>query len=659
MIANLTASIRAFEQGDPQGVLHDQGLTDIAELWRLTMTPEGTVPDSVVQVVTRVHSCRHRYAALLLQKLMHSDDPAGLTLAIDVLSVPIPEPLMDVERGARLSNLGAALQTRFKRAGSIADLDQAINVGSLAVSATPRGDRNLASRLTNLSAALQNRFKLAGDVADLDRAVECGRRAVGDTPSEHPNIGSMLATLGAALQLRFVRTGVLADVDEAIEVGRRAVTATPPGTINLASRLSSLGTALVTRFKYSADVEDLDQAVNVARRAAEATPPGHPTLGAVLSNLGNTLHTRFNRVSSTNDLMEAVDIGRRAVEATPADGPQLAVRLSNFASALHSWPRPIETPYELIRPADALPARRLLRYDADLELAITLSRRVVEIASADHPEWAMFLSNLGNALGSRFDRLGSMTDLDEAIIFGHHAIEAAPAGHPGLSSYRSNLGYRLLIRFIQIGDLADLDNAVAVSRQAVDATPAGHPALAARLVGLGAALYARSKHVDLTSDLDQSLEAWEQATASTVAPVYVRLDAARRRADATMLIGDTGRALASYTTAVDLVLPLAWRGLSRSDQRFQLQESTASLGPDAAACAVADGEPGAGVELLEQGRGVLWSQLLDGRADLSGLEQSHPDLAAALVRCRNQLDHSQALEAFPLDAFSQEAPWAP
>src|SRR5262249_46884578 len=81
----------------------------------------------------------------------------------------------------------------------------------------------------------------------------------------------------------------------------------------------------------------------------------------------------------------------------------------------------------------------------------------------------------------------------------------------------------------------------------------------------------------------------------------------------------------------------AWRGTSRPS-REQLLADWRGLATDAAACAIAAGQPDRAVELLEQGRGGLWSQLLETRTDLTALHESHSCLAARLDAVRANLD---------------------
>ena len=62
------------------------------------------------------------------------------------------------------------------------------------------------------------------------------------------------------------------------------------------------------------------------------------------------------------------------------------------------------------------------------------------------------------------------------------------------------------------------------------------------------------------------------------------------------------------------------------------------LATAAAAWATDLGRPDEAVDLLEQGRGVLWAQQLGRRVDLSALALVRPDLAARLDQIRGALD---------------------
>ena len=59
----------------------------------------------------------------------------------------------------------------------------------------------------------------------------------------------------------------------------------------------------------------------------------------------------------------------------------------------------------------------------------------------------MYLSNLGIALLARFERTGDQADLDAAVGNLRAAVAATPAGHPNRAAYLSNLGNALQTRF--------------------------------------------------------------------------------------------------------------------------------------------------------------------------------------------------------------------
>ncbi|MET7424704.1 tetratricopeptide repeat protein [Dactylosporangium sp. NPDC005555] len=632
LTARLTAAIASFERGDRQAVLDGEVWDAAAELQRLAAADGG--------LVERLRACRYRYAAELLRATVDADDAAGLTLAIDLLEIAVHEAPDAADLAARWSNLGAGLQLRFKRAGRIEDLDRAVEAGFAAVAATPADDLRLAARRSNLSAALQNRFKRTGDRADLDDAVDLGSQAVGITPAGSPHLGSMLATLGAALQLRHECAGALADLDRAIAVGHRAVEASPPAGARRAGRLSSLGAALVTRFHHLGVPADLDRAVDLGRQAVDATPAGHPDLGAMLSNLGNTLQTRSESFGSSTDLRQAVDAARLAVEQCGTGDPRLAVRLSNFGGVLRAWLRRVGA---VTGPPDGATGLRRpvlpgAPFAVDPIAGVDVTARVVRIAAPEHPQWPMFLSSHSNALADRFERGGAVEDLHQSVTFARYALAATLAGHPHHPRYLSNLGLRLQARFAGTADPADVAEAVRLAWAAVTGTPPEHPARAGRLIGLGAALHARFAAAGAVADLDGALSAWEDAVAAVSAPVDVRLDAARRLAEAAARAGRTEESADAAAAAAGLLPMLAWRGISRGDQYFLLSREAAAVGRDAGASALAADRSGRAVELLEQGRGVLWTQLLDSRTDLGALRRSRPALAAALAACRIRLD---------------------
>lgn len=100
---------------------------------------------------------------------------------------------------------------------------------------------------------------------------------------------------------------------------------------------------------------------------------------------------------------------------------------------------------------------------------------------------------------------------------------------------------------------------------------------------------------------------------------------------------DSETASDGYTNAVGLLAEVAWHGLERGVQEGHLAQWR-GLAEDAAACTL-HASPQHAVELLEQGRTVLWTKRLHHRTDLRRLNQTAPAIADGLGEIRAELDH--------------------
>ena len=96
-------------------------------------------------------------------------------------------------------------------------------------------------------------------------------------------------------------------------------------------------------------------------------------------------------------------------------------------------------------------------------------------------------------------------------------------------------------------------------------------------------------------------------------------------------------AVQGFSAAVELAGLAVPRELRRADQEFRLGQF-AGLASEAAAACVQAGQPARAVELFEQGRAVMFSQILDTRSDLTALRQAHSELAEQFTHWRDALD---------------------
>jgi tetratricopeptide (TPR) repeat protein len=558
-------------------------------------------------------------AGLLLTRFRQTGDKTGLDAAVESLQQAVDAtPPRHSDLAGYLSNLGICLRARFELTGNEADLDAAVDAGQHAVEATQHGHPDRAMYASNLGAALQTRFRRRGDAADLDAAIDNAREAVDATPRGQPNRTAYQSNLAASLLARFDQAGDEADLDAAIEFLRQAVDATPPRDLDFAGRMSNLGDSLRIRFERTGDEADLDAAIDVGRRAVAVALPGQPNQAMYLSNLANARLARFRRVGDDADLDAAVDAGREAVDAVPPGHPNRAMYLSNLVYSL-------QTRFQ--QTGDV----------TDLDAAVDAGREAVDATPPGHPGLAKYRVNLANALSLRFMHVGETCDLNAAIKAVQHAVEVTQPGQPSRAVMSSNLGICLHARFEQTGDVADLDAAVVAARQAVDTSPAGHPGVAAYLVNLGTFLMARFERTGVSADLDAALDSWRQASLVPTGTPSIRLSAARFLGANSAEVGRLREAANAYETAVGLLPELAWHGLDRETREKQLAQWS-GLAADAAACAVLDARPKLAVELLEQGRSILWTQALNLRTDLSRLTEKAPQMAERLDNIRELLN---------------------
>ena len=681
---------QATPAGDPERSrrLSNMGL---ALLDRYELARSGADLDFAVDAMQQAvhatpgdHADPGRYlsglSTALFARFKFTGSPDDIDGAVDAMRHAVhATPGEHPGRGPYLSNLGTALLNRFNFTGSRADLDEAISAARQAVQAIPPDHPGRPASLTNLARALTAGPEVVGTEDDLDDAIELMREAVQATPGDRPDRAQSLSDLGTVLRHRFQRAGSIADLNNAVQVMREAVETTPGDHVDRAPRLSDLGVVLLDRSERTGSETDLADAIRVGWQAVQAPFANHPDRGLYLSNLGGALRARFRRTGSEPDLDDAIRVQQEAVQAT-GDQPNRARRLSNLGIALRvRFERtgseldlddairvgqqavratPEEHPYHSVYLAN-LAIALLTRFERvgtepDLDDAIRFGREAVRATPASHHGRGGFLSNLGTALRYKFDLTQSEPDLDDALDTMRKALQAFPTGHPGRPMCLSSLGSVLVTRFEHTGSEPDLDDAIRLFQEAVQATPDDQPDRAMCLSNLGTALRNRFDRTGTAEDRDAAAQAYTEAARLTVAPASSRIGAGRAAASL-VAPTDAGRAASLLEAAVLLLPQVAPRSLDRGDQQYAIGRF-AGLADEAAAMALSDPalpEPqrsAQALRLLEAARGVLLSQALSTRGDLSALREQHPELATRFTRLRDRLDRPRSASVEVEDA---------
>ncbi|KAG2747171.1 hypothetical protein P692DRAFT_201606729 [Suillus brevipes Sb2] len=517
--------------------------------------------------------------------------------------------------------------------------------------------------LGNLSIILSIRFERRGNAEDLDQAIALAREALALRPAGHTDRSKSLNNLANRLSTRFDHRGNAEDLDQAIALGGEALALHPVGHTDRSASLNNLAVLLSTRFDYRGNAEDLDQAIALLRQALALRPVGHPDRPSSLNNLAARLSIRFDHRGNAEDLDQAIALHREALALRPVGHTDRSKSLNNLATRLST------------------------RFDhrgnaEDLDQAIALDREALALHPVGHTDRSKSLGNLALRLSTRFDHRGNAEDLDQAIALGREALALHPVGHTDRSASLTNLAVQLSTRFDHRGNAEDLDQAIALTREALSLRPVGHPDRPSSLTNLADELSTRFDHRGSGEDLNESRQNLRCAltlltqhdsrrlqvhislatvylsfhrsgldgtgpgedndslnaamhhfkTAANVVPggLLFRLRAALRwvhHADE----HKHGTQLDAYATSMQLMDAYMSATASVSSRHSAMKDFPGTVAVDAASCALRSGDVRRAVELLEQGRTIIWTQMTRLRTPLDNL-QTHSDHAAALMK---------------------------
>ncbi|THU83307.1 TPR-like protein [Dendrothele bispora CBS 962.96] len=541
--------------------------------------------------------------------------------AVDVMQQAVDlTPDGHADKAGHLNNLGNAFSRRFERLGELKDIENAIDVKRQAVDLTLDGHADKAGQLDNLGTAFQSRFERLGELKDIENAIDVMRQAVDLTPDGHADKAALLNNLGNAFESQFERLGELKDIENAIDVKRQAVDLTPDGHADKAGRLNNLGTAFQSRFERLGELKDIENAIDVMQQAVDLTLDGHADKAALLNNLGNAFQSRFERLGKLKDIENAIDVKQQAIDLTPDGHADKAALLNNLGNAFQSR-------FECLGKLK------------DIENAIDVMQQAVDLTPDGHADKAGHLNNLGNAFSRRFECLGELKDIENAIDVIQQAVDLTPDGHADKAALLNNLGIAFQSRFERLGELKDIENVIDVKRQAVDLTPDGHADKAGRLINLGTAFESRFQRLDQPRDITEAAVAYKQATENTSGRPLIRYNAACCWAILCSKHQSPSSALDAYTMALEIIPQVVWFGQTVHHRYEELPRIGRTINA-AAAMAISVGDLSRAVEWLEEGRSIVWKQILQLRTPLDELHQQYPHLADELSRVSQALDNA-------------------
>ncbi|KAF7363171.1 hypothetical protein MVEN_00669600 [Mycena venus] len=629
-------------------------------------------PGSVTYLVDLGIALSHRFQRL--------GDLNDLTKSIMMFEATVQlTPDGHPNKPSRLNNLGTSLCLRFERLGDLSDNNKSVLIFEDAVQLTPDGHPGKPLRLNNLGNALLDRFERLGNLSDINKSVLMFEDAVQLTPDDHPDKCGMLHNLGNSLFRRFERLGDLSDINKSVLILEDAVELTSDGHPGKPGMLNNLGNSLLGRFEQLGDLSDINKSVLMKENAVQLTPDGHPDKPFRLNNLGNSLFRRFERLGDLNDINRSVLMRENAVQLTPDGHPDKPSMLYNLGSSLlgrfhqlgdlgdiNKSVLMLENAVQLTpdghpkRPSllSNLGSSLIRRFErlgdlSDINKSVLMFEDAVQLTPDGHPDKPSWLNNLGTSLSLRFVQLGDLSDINKSVLMFEDAAHFIPDGHPDRHSRLNNLGNSLFLRFERLGDLNDINRSVLMRENAVQLTPDGHPDKPSLLNSLGSSLLGRFEQLHDPEDSKQLLLHYSSAACSATGPASIRFKAAKNWAKHAH-IHQPSSMLHAYTTAIELLPELAWLGLSITDRHHRLSQA-GQVVRDAASAAISMHDYQKAVEWLEQGRSVIWGQLLNLRTPVDELRKSHPHLANQLVSLSSSLETAGTRSSAVADDTKQQS----
>jgi hypothetical protein len=389
--------------------------------------------------------------------------------------------------------------------------------------------------------------------------------------------------------------GDLASIEESICVNREALRLRGPGHPLRELALTNLAAALHEFISHQGGLEMLAEVDSLLREALGECPPGHPMRYSALQNLSGSLQHKFEVQGLPTALSEAIVLRRQTCELIPANHPNGWKPRNNLAWSLIANFR----------------SRRDL---SSITEAVTLLRQALLGPHGDAVRHVL-LDSLAEALLAHFTELHDTACLKEAIHLQRDVLLLCPRGH----THRPKALHRLA-HMLSRPEFQSWSEALTLFNEAMECCPAGHPSRSLLSSDMTICfLDPASPFFDLLKGISHLSEGYcnelshvNQRLAQAVSdlrPVEIACVQAMKKADALTRNHISSRILDLYIQAVGLLPRAANFGV---DHRLRLQVITGSdeISRNAAARAILLGQSPKAIEILEEGRGIFWSQTL-------------------------------------------------
>ncbi|KAM3533265.1 hypothetical protein MY4038_003490 [Beauveria bassiana] len=569
-----------------------------------------------------IHADKAVDRARHLNTVAGSEDKAEASKILET-AVILKDHRRSLVQSCTLNEIRRQLKTRLEESGLLTTPPPGVYEAFQRLQSTPQDDPTWIPLLLDLAGVFKKRFEQStpGDIRDLNLATNLARIGLWVTPKDDSFYQSeRLQSLSTEPSPRFEPTRTKDDLDRTIQLLEQALVLTTSTDTNWALQSHNLGDCYGERFEINGHIEDLNRGIMLLEQAATSSAQTRDMQlqGRSLSNLAYRLRRRFDWTGSMNDLNRAIAACERSSHMS-VENHDLAERMTCLGTCL---------------------ARRFERAGSteDLDRALQVLRSAVRLMPTDYQHYGETLNNLGTTLGLRYGMTKSATDLDDAIEATGKALKALPSDDPVRILALSNLAIWLSMLSEEKGLRSDLDRAIEVSGEAIKILPVDHVQRPLMLNNRGQFFLRRMKLDNSTCDQTLALDHFQQGLDCPNTRPTVRATLAQSCGEIFISRLDWQRAASMLGTAVDLLPLLSPKSLQHLDKQHELKRFQGLSSIAVSVALNANLGPVHALQLLESGRNIISNMLMEVRADISVLEQHHPDLAKEFCRLRDVLD---------------------
>ena len=434
---------------------------------------------------------------------------------------------------------------------------------------------------------------------------------------------------GVALAMCFQETSQYDHFRRAAVQFNKGFTHLPPEHIMRPFAQLGIATVLHHRFTHDKDLASLDEAIRHSRAALDTCPPGHPMRPVCLAILSSSLKWRHAFFGNAEFLREADSYSQ---EALSQELPEpLRVPVANVIEESNTFIGGFQRDNSL----EALAEEIRLQQER-------LARRPM-----DHSDQLDALRSLALTCGAKFQRTHARADLEEEIHYHSLALAASPSDHYVRRMSLLSIGKAFQKRFFLDNDdekdVRHLEQSIKYCRDALEMCPRGQLSRFEPLQTLAVSLSVRSSVLFREADLEESMALFQSALDEEYGHPHARFEIASQWASCARACWHPLTAIA-YEKAISLMQASLTIGPTLEVQHRLLRvpwaRNLSAIPLDYASYHIEMGSLERAVEILEQGRALLWSEMRGLRTPIDQLRASdHVILAERFVAISSELEN--------------------